>query len=207
MRAERIRRSTRMNASQEHAGPTRNDEVTERLARDLYEQVRQLNHATGGPPGLTRPSTAYTVLGNLSAAAHGIDQTLAQLDRFLRHERNAGHLGHDQGDLNAAIRDCGQALARARIDARALSKATGDAQNAISAVHGPLSPALGEASPSQQTISEPKGQQQGPRTAGDLAAEGFPAPITDTLQAGSGSEPASGRHSPPLPVRTTGKRV
>jgi hypothetical protein len=156
MRDERIRRSTRMNDFQEHGGPTRNDEAAEQLAHDLYEHVRQLNYAVGGPPGLTRPSTAYTVLGNLSAAAHGIDQTLAQLDRFLRHELNAGHLGHDQGGLNAAIRDCGQALARARNDARALSKTTGDAQNAISAAHGPLSPALGEASPSQQTISEPR---------------------------------------------------
>ena len=195
-----------MNDSQEHGGLTRNDEVTEQLARDLYEQVRQLNYATGGPPGLTRPSTAYTVLGNLSAAAYGLDQALAQLDRFLRHELNTGHFGHDQGDLNAAIRDCGQALARARNDARALSNTTGDAQNAISAVHGPLSPALGEASPSQQTISEPKGQQQESRTAGDLAAEDFPAPITDTLQAGSGSALAPGC-SPSLPVRTTGKGV
>jgi hypothetical protein len=206
MRDERIRRSTRMNDSHEHGGPTRNDEATEQLAQDLYEHVRQLNHATGGP-GLTRPSTAYTVLGDLSAAAHGIDQTLTQLDRFLHRELAAGRLGHDQGaDLTAAIHDCGQALARAQNDARALSKATGDAQNAINAVHGSLAPALGKASPSHQTISEPKGQQPS-RTAGDLAAEGFPVPITDALHAGPGSYPAPGGYPPALPTPTARKGI
>ncbi|MCW2913823.1 MAG: hypothetical protein JWN52_1891 [Actinomycetia bacterium] len=194
-----------MNDAQEHGGPARNDEATEQLARDLYEQVRHLNYATGGPPGLTRPSTAYTVLGNLSAAAHGIAQTLTQLDRFLHHELAAGRLGHDQGeDLNAAIHACGQALAGARNDARALSKTTGDAQNAINAVHGPLSPAVGKASPSQLT-SEPRAPKQPPRTAGDLAAESFPVPIAEALHASPGSDPAPGEHLPAPQARTSRK--
>ena len=42
------------------------DDHTEQIARDLCEGVRQLNHATAGPPGLTCPGTVYTVLGATS---------------------------------------------------------------------------------------------------------------------------------------------
>jgi len=120
----------------------------------------------------------------------------------------AGRLGHEQGeDLTAAIHDCEQALAHARDDARALSKATGDAQNAINAVYGPISPALGEAPLSQPEVIEPKGQEHAPGAAADLAAEDFPLPITDALQAAPGSDPAPGGPAPALPARTAKKGV
>jgi hypothetical protein len=180
MRAERIRRSTRMNDFREHGGLTRNDEATEQLARDLYEQVRQLNYATGGPPGLTRPSTAYTVLGNLSAAAHGIDQTLTQLDRFLRHELNAGHLGHDQGHNPAqAIQDACGDLSNARAETFRFARSLSNAQNALNAIHGPIQP----------TISAPH--------PGALAADDFPMSVGETLQTGPTDDGAGPQPPPP----------
>ncbi len=60
------------NGQHEQAHPVHDDARTEQLACDLYENVRQLNHATSGAPGSTQPGTANTVLGNLSAAAHGL---------------------------------------------------------------------------------------------------------------------------------------
>ncbi|MCW2913356.1 MAG: hypothetical protein JWN52_1424 [Actinomycetia bacterium] len=61
---------------------SRSDKNTEATARDLYENVRELNYATAHPPGLTLPGTVYTILGNLAAAAHALDQTLQQLHQF-----------------------------------------------------------------------------------------------------------------------------
>jgi hypothetical protein len=52
------------------------DTVTIQLSNELAEQARQLNHATTHPDGITRLATAYTVLGDLATAAHGLDQTL-----------------------------------------------------------------------------------------------------------------------------------
>jgi hypothetical protein len=78
------------------APPTaRNDEETARLATDLYGHVRQLNYATASPPSLTLPGTAYTILGNLSAATYGLDQVLDQINRFFLRELQADRLGHD----------------------------------------------------------------------------------------------------------------
>ena len=58
------------------------DGRTEQIARrDLYEGVRQLNHATAGPPGLTYPGTVYTVLGQPRLAVYGLEQGLGQLHR------------------------------------------------------------------------------------------------------------------------------
>ncbi|TDE33655.1 hypothetical protein [Actinomadura sp. 6K520] len=68
---------------------------TVQLAANLHEHVRQLNYATAGPPSLTQPSTAYAILGNLSAAIYGLDQALDQINRFFLRELQAGRLGHD----------------------------------------------------------------------------------------------------------------
>lgn len=114
----------------------RNDEGTTRLATNLYEHVRQLNHVTAGPPSLTLPGTAYTILGNLSAATYGLDQVLDQINRFFLRELQADRLGHDQaGDLADVLSRHGQALGEARQHTRALCAALRDAQSAINAVH------------------------------------------------------------------------
>jgi hypothetical protein len=114
----------------------RNDDQTADLASNLYEHVRQLNHAPAGPPSLTLPGTAYTVLGNLSATTYGLDQVLDQINRFFLRELQADRLGHDQAeDLADVLSRHGQALAEARQHARALCAALSDAQSTTNAVH------------------------------------------------------------------------
>ncbi|TDB95686.1 hypothetical protein [Actinomadura sp. 7K534] len=76
----------------------RTDEDIERVAGQLHEHVRTLHHLTQGPPGLSEPAAAYTVLGNLAQTAFRLAQTAEQIDAFLTRELDAGRLGHDRGD-------------------------------------------------------------------------------------------------------------
>ncbi|MEU5995922.1 hypothetical protein [Actinomadura sp.] len=169
-------------------GAAGNDDETAQLAVNLYEHVRQLNYATAGPPSLTLPSTAYTVLGNLSAASYGLDQLLDQINRFFLRELQADRLGHDDGeDLTDVLSRHGQALADARRHTQALCATLSEAQSAINAVH------------SRPT----RGREASPMTRGEThqddagvaaAANDFPRPITDpTLLA---PPPAGERHNP-----------
>ena len=67
------------------------------LARTAAEAVRSLNHATLGGGGLAQPADAYAVLGELSLAASGLPQLLAQVGRWLAAALAAGRLGCDDG--------------------------------------------------------------------------------------------------------------
>lgn len=72
-------------------GPHDREQVSEAAAA-LAALVRYLNNATGAGNGaktLDRAATAYRVTNNLSAAAWGMDQLLAQLGDALR--RQAGN--------------------------------------------------------------------------------------------------------------------
>ncbi|GAA0946934.1 hypothetical protein [Actinocorallia libanotica] len=112
------------------------DDRTEQIARDLYEGVRQLNHATAGPPGLTYPGTAYTVLGNLAVAVYGLEQSLGQLHRFLGEELDAGKLGHDLGHSPASdVHRAQEAIFAAGAMTRKLATTLGRAQNALHAIN------------------------------------------------------------------------
>ncbi|WP_106399949.1 hypothetical protein [Actinocorallia populi] len=112
------------------------DDHTEQIARDLYEGVRQLNHATAGPPGLTYPGTVYTVLGNLAVAVYGLEQSLRQLHRFLGEELDAGRLGHDLGHSpDSDVHRAQEALFAAGAMTRKLATTLGRAQNAIRAIN------------------------------------------------------------------------
>ena len=71
------------------------DTVT--LARTAAEAVRSLNHATLGSGGLAQPADAYELIGELSLAAAGLPQLLAQVGRWLASALEAGRLGHDLG--------------------------------------------------------------------------------------------------------------
>ncbi|MEU5880844.1 hypothetical protein [Spirillospora sp. NPDC047279] len=125
------------NASQEPISPVRDDDSTMQLARDLHEGVRQLNHATSGPPDLTEVGTAYAVLSDPGVAAHGLGQTITQLNDFLVHEEEAGRLGHDLGEPVAPfVRKFGQALSLAGRYTGDLHGALSEAQRAINALHG-----------------------------------------------------------------------
>lgn len=188
----------------------RDDETTEQLARDLHEQVRRLNHATTGAPGLTRPATVYTVLGSLGGAAHGLGQTLDQLGEFLIREHRAGRFGHDQGeDLQPLIRQAGRLLQDARLLTAQLKEHLGDCQTMINAVHGPLStthdttpqahePTSGPPNVPPDLLPTPRSEEptiegnrrQGRSTSGEprdvpraLAGQSFPLPLGEALKA------------------------
>lgn len=151
----------------------RNDDQTADLASNLYEHVRQLNYATAGPPSLTLPGTAYTILGNLSAATYGLDQVLDQINRFFLRELQADRLGHDQAeDLADVLSRHGQALSEARQHARALCAALSEAQSAINAVHTRITHGR-EAPPTTE------GETQVDDAGVAAAANDFPRPITD----------------------------
>ncbi|SPT60537.1 hypothetical protein [Actinomadura madurae] len=151
----------------------RNDDQTADLASSLYEHVRQLNYATAGPPSLTLPGTAYTILGNLGAAAYGLDQVLDQINRFFLRELQADRLGHDQAeDLPDVLSRHGQALAEARQHARALCAALSDAQSAVNAVHS-------RATRGREAPSTIEGTAHVDDAGVAAAANDFPRPITD----------------------------
>ncbi|MEO3823075.1 hypothetical protein [Actinomadura sp. B10D3] len=156
------------------APPTaRNDEETTRLATNLYEHVRQLNYATAGPPSLTLPGTAYTILGNLSAATYGLDQVLDQIHRFFLRELQADRLGHDQdGELADVLSRHGQALGEARQHTRVLCAALSDAQSAINAVHS-------RATRGRETPPTIGGKTYVDEAGVAAAANDFPRPIID----------------------------
>jgi hypothetical protein len=170
------------------SGAAGNDDETAQLAANLYEHVRQLNYATAGPPSLTLPSTAYTILGNLSAVTYGLDQLLDQINRFFLRELQADRLGHDHGeDLTDVLSRHGQALAEASRHAQALCATLSDAQSAINAVH--CRPARG-----REASLTTRGETRKDDAGVAAAAHDFPRPITDpTLLA---PPPASERHSP-----------
>jgi hypothetical protein len=74
------------------------------LANDAAEAIRSLNHATfpgteSTPAGLTWPSDAYDVLASLSLLAARLPQLLAQLDRYLTAQVEAGRVVIDGGEF------------------------------------------------------------------------------------------------------------
>ncbi len=112
-------------------------EQTLALARSAAEAVRGLNHATLGGSGLAQPADAYALLGELSLAAAGLPQLLAQVGRWLTTAMGAGRLGCDDGtDPAAAVSGAWLFIADARASAAALAQAIEHAQQQIAAVNG-----------------------------------------------------------------------
>ncbi|GGU96101.1 hypothetical protein GCM10010182_10850 [Actinomadura cremea] len=161
------------NLTQGPLGPSRDDQETTRLAAAVPEHVQSLNHATAGPPGLTLPATAYAILGNLGAAAFGLDQLLDQLNRFFLRELQVGRLGHDHGeDITEVLSRHGQSLTEARHHAQALCTVLTEAQAEINAVHSH------PAQPTNSIRARDKTYEDD-RASASLAAEDFPVPITE----------------------------
>ena len=107
------------------------------LARTAAEAVRSLNHATLGGGGLAQPADAYAVLGELSLAASGLPQLLAQVGRWLAAALAAGRLGCDDGtDPAGAVSGAWLFMSDARSAAAALARDLGNAQQQLAAVHG-----------------------------------------------------------------------
>jgi hypothetical protein len=109
------------------------------LARTAAAAVRSLNHATLGGQGLDQPAEAYELIGELSIAAAGLPQFLAQAGRWLAAALAAGRLGCDDGtDPAAAVSGAWLFLSDARSAAAALAAALQNAQQQLAAVHGSL---------------------------------------------------------------------
>jgi hypothetical protein len=107
------------------------------LARTAAEAVRSLNHATLGGGGLAQPADAYAVLGDLSLAAAGLPQLLAQVGRSLAAALACGQLGCDDGtDPVAAVSGAWMFMSDARSAAAALARDLSQAQQQLAAVHG-----------------------------------------------------------------------
>jgi hypothetical protein len=107
------------------------------LARTAAGAVRSLNHATLGGQGLDQPADAYELLGELSLAAAGLPQLLAQASRWLAAALAAGRLGCDDAtDPAAAVSGAWLFISDARTSAAALARDLGNAQQQLAAVHG-----------------------------------------------------------------------
>jgi hypothetical protein len=116
------------------------------LARAASEAVRSLNHATLGGEGLGQPADAYAVLGELSLAASGLPQLLAQVGRWLAAALASGQLGCDDGtDPVAAVSGAWMFMSDARSAAAALARDLGNAQQQLAAVHGGMPEEAGAA--------------------------------------------------------------
>jgi hypothetical protein len=112
-------------------------EQTLALARSAAGAVRGLNHATLGGQGLDQPADAYALLGELSLAAAGLPQLLAQVGRWLTTALGDGRLGCDDGtEPAAAVSSAWLFIADARASAAALARALEHAQQQIAAVNG-----------------------------------------------------------------------
>ena len=107
------------------------------LARTAAGAVRSLNHATLGGQGLDQPADAYAVLGELTLAAAGLTQLLAQAGRWLASAFAAGRLGCDDGTSPAAaVGGARLHLSDARASAAALAGDLDSARQQLAAVHG-----------------------------------------------------------------------
>jgi len=107
------------------------------LGRAAAGAVRSLNHATLGGQVLDWPADACELIGDLSQAAAGLPQLLAQVGRRLAAALAAGRLGCDDGtDPAGAVSGAWLFLSDARASAAALARDLGHAQQQLAAVNG-----------------------------------------------------------------------
>jgi hypothetical protein len=119
-------------------------EQTLALARTAAAAVRSLNHATLGGQGLAQPADAYGLLGELSLAAAGLPQLLAQVGRWLAAALAAGRLGcDDRTDPVSAVSGAWLFISDARASAASLARDLDHAQQQLAAVNG--TPPAGQA--------------------------------------------------------------
>lgn len=175
---------------------TRTDEDIERLAGELHECVRTLNHLTQGPPGLSEPAAAYTVLGNLAQTAFRLVQTAEQIDVFLTRELDAGRLGHDRGeDPVPALTAAHNALGRATEQAADLGESFRRVASALAPIH-----AVGDNEERSLNTRLAAGLVEGEKPQAGPARKDFPQPIGEVLPDPSHSQDIPPElRSPPQP--------
>lgn len=156
---------------------TRTDEDIERLAGELHERVRALNHLTQDP-GLSEMAAAYTVLGNLAQTSFRLGQTAEQIDAFLTRELDAGRLGHDRGDDPApAVTAAHDALGRVIEQSADLGESFRRAAGAVAPIHALDAD---DESPSEQQVAANMAEGEDAQTGN--ASEDFPRAIGEVLQ-------------------------
>lgn len=175
---------------------TQTNEDIERLAGELHERLRALNHLTQGPPGFTEPAAAYTVLGNLAQTSFRLAQTAEQIDAFLTRELDAGRLGHDRGDdPGLAVTAAHNALGRVTEQAADLGESFRRAASALAPIH-----ALDddqEPSPDRNAAANLVDREN---TQVDPASEDFPRAISEVLPDSAPAEDVPPElRSPPQP--------
>ncbi len=153
----------------------RPDERTEQFASDLREQAENLNYATLGPHGLTKPQTVHVVLGSLSEAAYGLGKTLDQMGEFLEEELEAERLvSGDEDGPELGVSQARDELAEAVDHAQELSNALERARHAIGL--------LSTREPSPANPAERRGQSAvADATPAALAHADAPMPIGKLL--------------------------
>ncbi|WP_339153722.1 hypothetical protein [Actinomadura luteofluorescens] len=176
---------------------TRTNEDIERLAGELHERVRDLNHLTQDSPGLSEPAAAYTILGNLAQTSFRLAQTAEQIDAFLTRELDAGRLGHDQsGDPTPAVTAAHNALGRAAEQAADLGDTFRHAASALAPIHVVDA---GE----KQSLAQGAEARTDDREAAQVepAKKDFPNPIGDVLSnpCGTDAVPPELRSPPQVP--------
>ncbi|MFD0690968.1 hypothetical protein [Actinomadura fibrosa] len=164
----------------------RTDHDTELLAGELHERVRALNSLTRGGRGLTQPSAAYTILGNLAQTAFCLAQTAEQIDAFLDRELTAGRIVHDQG-INPvpAVLRAHDALVRSAEQMQEAGDSLRRAQGALTTIHAHEVDEV--QSLRQRPSAAPLHQADHAASEVNPAGAGFPAPIGDMLPEASQS--------------------
>jgi hypothetical protein len=109
-------------------------------AAHAAEAMRAINHITGWPTGLTYPSDAYTVLGELAAFVARLPQALRQIEARLLRWHADGHIGIDRGTEfggrpASAVAEATNALQRARYSSADLFLSLDTAGQAVGNAH------------------------------------------------------------------------
>lgn len=92
-----------------------------------YEAIRGMNHITSSGDAIPAP-VAYSVLGNISGAAHMLTQLCDQLGRGLERSLSEFDVYDDKRDPEASVAAAVDHLRTAQALAKQLGAALGDAQ-------------------------------------------------------------------------------
>lgn len=176
---------------------TSTNEAIALLSGELHDKARTLNQLAQGPPGLTEPTAAYTLLENLAQTAVRFGQAAEQVDEFLTAQLDSERLGHDDGDDPVPIvTTIHNALGRATEQATDLGETFLQAAESLIPIHGLDD---GEQSPVKQATVNLVGQAD---AEVETASQDFPKPIGDVLSNPASSEQAIAsepRSSPQVP--------
>jgi hypothetical protein len=109
-------------------------------AEAAADAVRAINHITGRPAGLTYPSEAYRIVGQLATVAARLPQACEQITRQLRRWSDAGQVGIDAGTTWAgnpagAVLDALAGLDEAAVAAEHLYAGLDQASGALCYAH------------------------------------------------------------------------